>query len=477
MRGKKLTKTLTALAFAGAFLTFGNMSALAMPRGLSTIEGNTVTSKRGGFELTWPQEYQVNRSGSGSDLSAEMVAITQKDGMQMDFTASYVDEAKKQYVINMAMIVPDENGVPAFSLEELRKEMEESGLDPAAAQAGSCMLGAKSYDYLKVNYGKLMADSMKDYMGRTQMSEKARAQAERYISQMEKMLVSDFYVSHEGNTSYVICQSYSADMAEEAARVLALFQPYTGAEGWEYSDASGWQYRNADGSLAVNTWVRDEDGLTYHVDGNGQIQTNAWVNEGGRWKYVDEWSHMVTFTTKTIDGVQYSFGADGFMLEGSERPETAYNSGTLSGKTYTSDWANIKLTFPEAAQVLHGEGGEKTYILVGGEHVDVNDPELSYRVTLDFTDCEAELDRYLDSLTAYGRTGGYQVDFSGTVNIGGYEYKACKTSITFSDGTSHHSDWYIRQIDGKMVELNFDYYEELKSQAEQVFASISPVNG
>ena len=36
-------------------------------------------------------------------------------------------------------------------------------------QSGMITLGTKEYEYLKVNYGKLMADSMKDYMnyGRT----------------------------------------------------------------------------------------------------------------------------------------------------------------------------------------------------------------------------------------------------------------------------------------------------------------------
>ena len=54
--------------------------------------------------------------------------------------------------------------------------------------------------------------------------------------------------------------------------------------------------------------------------------------------------------------------------------------------------------------------GSRTYALVGGEHVDVDDPELSYRVTLDFIDAEAELDRYMEALREYESTGGYQVD-------------------------------------------------------------------
>ena len=104
--------------------------------------------------------------------------------------------------------------------------------------------------------------------------------------------------------------------------------------------------------------------------------------------------------------------------------------------------------------------------------VDVDDPELSYRVTLDFIDAEAELDRYMEALREYESTGGYQVDRFETVELGGHTWRSCLSSTRFSDGTSHHSDWYVRQIEGRFVILHFDYYEELKSQADQVYQSI-----
>ena len=93
-------------------------------------------------------------------------------------------------------------------------------------------------------------------------------------------------------------------------------------------------------------------------------------------------------------------------------------------------------------------------------------------MTLDFIDAEAELDRYMEALREYESTGGYQVDRFETVELGGHTWRSCLSSTRFSDGTSHPSDWYVRQIEGRFVILHFDYYEELKSQADQVYQSI-----
>ena len=120
----------------------------------------------------------------------------------------------------------------------------------------------------------------------------------------------------------------------------------------------------------------------------------------------------------------------------------------MEGNHYRNEWADLELTFPEAATVLKGDGSSRTYALVGGEHVDVDDPELSYRVTLDFIDAEAELDRYMEALREYESTGGYQVDRFETVELGGHTW----------------CSWFVI--------LHFDYYEELKSQADQVYQSI-----
>ena len=51
--------------------------------------------------------------------------------------------------------------------------------------------------------------------------------------------------------------------------------------------------------------------------------------------------------------------------------------------------------------------------------MDVNDPELSYRITVDFTDADMELDRFIDAVVGHGGTDGYKVDASGKSEPGG----------------------------------------------------------
>ena len=70
---------------------------------------------------------------------------------------------------------------------------------------------------------------------------------------------------------------------------------------------------------------------------------------------------MVTNLTKTIDGSQYTFDARGYMVEGSERPAAAYETGAISGKTYSNRWANLFMKFPEAAELMLGDGSYYSY--------------------------------------------------------------------------------------------------------------------
>ena len=316
-----------------------------------------------------------------------------------------------------------------------------------------------------------MADSIRRQLESGGLSEKQKAQAQTFINQMEKMLVNDFYIRNTGDQIYVLCQTYSSDQAQRAAAFLGLLKPYTGVEGW-YKNGEDWQYKKADGQMAAGCWEQDENGLTYHLDGNGNIERSAWVQENGGWKYVDESGHMVTSVTKTINGVQYTFDDKGNMIARSEKAAPDYSLGKLEGNTYTNYWADMTLSFPEEATVMIGNGSAQTYALVGGEHVDVNDPELSYRITVDFTEADMELDRFMDAVVGHGGTDGYKVDASGKVSLGGYEFRYCRTSYDFGDGTAHHSDWYVRQIDSKLVLIHFDYYDELKNQVQQVYDSI-----
>lgn len=90
------------------------------------------------------------------------------------------------------------------------------------------------------------------------------------------------------------------------------------------------------------------------------------------------------------------------MIARSEKAAPDYSLGKLEGNTYTNYWADMTLSFPEEATVMIGNGSAQTYALVGGEHVDVNDPELSYRITVDFTEADMELDRFMDAVVGHG---------------------------------------------------------------------------
>ena len=74
----------------------------------------------------------------------------------------------------------------------------------------------------------------------------------------------------------------------------------------------------------------------------------------------------------------------------------------LEGNTYIYELLGRYDTSWREATVMIGNGSAQTYALVGGEHVDVNDPELSYRITVDFTEADMELDRFMDAVVGHG---------------------------------------------------------------------------
>ncbi len=166
MKKRTLSRNVLTLALGMSLAAAGAFAAFADPLGLSYINGQTVTSRMGGFEFSAPAEYKVDRSGASSALSGEIVAGLVEDSGKIDFAASMVDETNKSYIINTAMVLPadDGSGQP-FSVETLKAELAESGLDPADTESGTVKLGAADYEYLKVNYGKMMADSMTQAAG------------------------------------------------------------------------------------------------------------------------------------------------------------------------------------------------------------------------------------------------------------------------------------------------------------------------
>ena len=79
---------------------------------------------------------------------------------------------------------------------------------------------------------------------------------------------------------------------------------------------------------------------------------------------------MVTSVTKSIDGVEYTFGADGYMKEGSERAAAEFTLGTLEGNHYRNEWADLELTFPEAVSYTH--------LMKKGNYTVLREPHLNF---------------------------------------------------------------------------------------------------
>ena len=185
------------------------------------------------------------------------------------------------------------------------------------------------------------------------------------------------------------------------------------SETWYYLTGSGamatgwiqvggtWYYMNASGAMVTDTWIGDN-----YVDGNGawvQGKTRAqayWVQNNGGWLYVQENGSYAKSTWKTIDGKEYYFGADGYMVTG----------WLKQGST----WYYLKPTAKNSAEKV----GEKAYNYwvgtagIGGYYIDKygrmvagKDYSLgSYVYTFDANGlCTNRENRYLQVTDANGR--------------------------------------------------------------------------
>ena len=185
------------------------------------------------------------------------------------------------------------------------------------------------------------------------------------------------------------------------------------SETWYYLTGSGamatgwiqvggtWYYMNASGAMETDTWIGDN-----YVDGSGawvQGKTRAqayWVQNNGGWLYVQENGSYAKNTWKTIDGKEYYFGADGYMVTG----------WLKQGST----WYYLKPTAKNSAEKV----GEKAYNYwvgtagIGGYYIDKygrmvagKDYSLgSYVYTFDANGlCTNRENRYLQVTDANGR--------------------------------------------------------------------------
>ena len=172
------------------------------------------------------------------------------------------------------------------------------------------------------------------------------------------------------------------------------------ATGWIQVGGT-WYYMNASGAMVTDTWIGDN-----YVDGSGawvQGKTRAqayWVQNNGGWLYVQENGSYAKSTWKTIDGKEYYFGADGYMVTG----------WLKQGST----WYYLKTTAKNSAEKV----GEKAYNYwvgtagIGGYYIDKygrmvagKDYSLgSYVYTFDANGlCANRENRYLQVTDANGR--------------------------------------------------------------------------
>ena len=172
------------------------------------------------------------------------------------------------------------------------------------------------------------------------------------------------------------------------------------ATGWIQVGGT-WYYMNASGAMVTDTWIGDN-----YVDGSGawvQGKTRAqayWVQNNGGWLYVQEDGSYAKSTWKTIDGKEYYFGADGYMVTG----------WLKQGST----WYYLKPTAKNSKEKV----GEKAYDYwvgtagIGGYYIDKygrmvagKDYSLgSYIYTFDANGlCTKRENRYLQVTDANGR--------------------------------------------------------------------------
>ena len=172
------------------------------------------------------------------------------------------------------------------------------------------------------------------------------------------------------------------------------------ATGWIQTGGT-WYYMNTSGAMVTDTWIGDN-----YVDGSGawvQGKTRAqayWVQNNGGWLYVQENGSYAKSTWKTIDGKEYYFGADGYMVTG----------WLKQGST----WYYLKPTAKNSAEKV----GEKAYNYwvgtagIGGYYIDKygrmvagKDYSLgSYVYTFDANGlCTNRENRYLQVTDANGR--------------------------------------------------------------------------
>lgn len=220
-----------------------------------------------------------------------------------------------------------------------------------------------------------------------------------------------------------------------------LFGSFAAAEeeslqvGW-VETANGWQYYDTTGKMVTSKWIAAEEG-----DGRGNAV----------WYYVDGSGKMVANTTMTIGGVSYTFAEDGSWIQ----PYVGATKGTVSGRTFTNTWSNMKLA--NMAGTVETYEGEDEFS--GDDYASIGSPKLTHDLYLMTDDGDIEI-YYADmskkpnmgapefaaalAQTYKGKNG--QVGAASTATVAGQQYT--KISVTTK---KFQRTFYCRKQDGYMV--------------------------
>ena len=93
--------------------------------------------------------------------------------------------------------------------------------------------------------------------------------------------------------------------------LLTIGATVTAFAGTWQTDGVTYKYLKDDGTYAVNEWQSNQ-GLWYHLDANGAIQT-GWIQDNGKWYYLEPTGAM-RLTDLAENGVVYQFDLSGACL-------------------------------------------------------------------------------------------------------------------------------------------------------------------
>ncbi len=159
-----MVKKWVALLLSCAMVLAGALTSWALPSGASMTEGNTVKSSKAGFVLTFPEGFEIISGWPG-----EAYQYFPEEGIHWDFSASISDETEEHFLTMAGMWVPLEGKSLEQQMAELIQTWTEEGVGTSSTpylQTGTAAVADGGYYSIKINYGALLAESMRQLYGK-----------------------------------------------------------------------------------------------------------------------------------------------------------------------------------------------------------------------------------------------------------------------------------------------------------------------